>query len=206
MKLPKNYFAHLNTATYRDYLKLLPPIKQEHTKAIIMLIFTFIALSFFGFFAINPTIATIINLQKQIDDNESVLQQLTTKMNHLSQLQQQYTFLSNDLPIIFAAIPEQANIPFLIGQIQNIAEQNALTITALRVPEVALTNGSATDTTASSFTIELETRGSYTNSMHFITALSTMNRLVTIEKIGIKKDTKQNTILLQIQARSYNKQ
>ena len=75
MKLPKNYFESLSITKYREYLKLLPATKRENTKAITMLIFTFISLSVLGLFAINPTLSTIIELQKQYEESQFVHEQ-----------------------------------------------------------------------------------------------------------------------------------
>src|SRR6185369_4829855 len=110
-KLPQNYFENLSVTKYREYLKLLPHMKKESTKLITMLIFTFISLSLLGIFAINPTLSTIIELQKQYDESQFVYQQLKTKSNNLSTLHQQYQVLSDDLPYVYDAIPQKADIP-----------------------------------------------------------------------------------------------
>src|SRR4051794_1976618 len=99
MKLPKNYFENLTAAKYREYLKLLPSIHDERTQLITMLIFTFVALSFFGLFAINPTLSTIVELKKELSDSQFVDQQLTNKINNLESLQQRYNLLGPDLPV-----------------------------------------------------------------------------------------------------------
>src|SRR5882724_3344563 len=100
MQLPKNYFANLSTVRYREYLKLLPKIKNDSSRAITMLILTFLAMAFLSIFAINPTLTTIVELQKQLQDSQFVYQELQTKRNNLSNLQDQYKVLSdnNDLP------------------------------------------------------------------------------------------------------------
>ena len=80
MKLPKNYFENLTAAKYREYLKLLPNLQQEHAQSLLTLILTFAALCFFGIFAINPTLTTIADLEKQVADDRQVNQELTTKI------------------------------------------------------------------------------------------------------------------------------
>ena len=82
MKLPRHYFTDLSAAKYREYLKLLPNIQNEKTKAITMLIFTFVAMSFLGIFAINPTLSTIVELNKQLEESKFVHEQLQTKINN----------------------------------------------------------------------------------------------------------------------------
>ncbi len=113
MKIPKNYFENLSTSKYREYLKLLPNFHEENTRIITTLILTFLAMSFFGIFAINPTLSTIVTLKKQLADSQLVHEKLGTKINNLSSLQQQYTQLSSELPVVFEAIPQTAQAPDL---------------------------------------------------------------------------------------------
>src|SRR6266699_3633243 len=122
MKLPKHYFDNLSAAKYREYLKLLPDMQKENVRAITMLIFTFAALSFFGVFAINPTLSTIITLKKQLADSSFVAEQLLTKINNLSALQTKYNLLQNDLPVLLEAIPDNAAAPTLMGQVVGLAQ------------------------------------------------------------------------------------
>src|SRR5882724_873305 len=161
MKLPKNYFDNLTASKYREYLKLLPDMKKESNKAITMLIFTFLALSFLGVFAINPTFATIIALQKQLSDSTFIHQQLTTKMNNLSHLQQQYNNLTSDLPIVYNAIPQTAEVTHLVGQIQSLAKDTNVSITSLRVGQVQLASNKKPSTAGFSFFFTLEAQGAY---------------------------------------------
>src|ERR1700733_7592698 len=106
MQLPKNYLKNLSAARYREYLKLLPNMQQESTHNFVMLALTFGALSFFGIFAINPTLSTISDLQKQLADDASVDSQLQTKIDNLSALEQQYDQMGSNLTNIYSAVPQ----------------------------------------------------------------------------------------------------
>jgi Tfp pilus assembly protein PilO len=205
MKLPKNYFQNLSTASYREYLKLLPEVKKEHTKALMMLIFTFVALSFFGIFAIRPTILTIIELQKQLTDDEFVLQQLTTKINNLSQLQQQYTTITLDIPLVYDAIPQSAAVGQLSGQLEALAKKHALTITELSMPTIELSGKQSTETHADSYLFSLQAEGNYLTISSFIADLVNFNRLVTIESLTLSKAPDNDILIVQIQGRAYFK-
>ena len=117
MKLPKSYFENLSATKYREYLKLLPNMQQETARSFVTLILTFAALTFFGIFAINPTLTTIADLKKQLADDTDVDLQLKTKINNLSSLQQQYNQLGSNLTNILSAVPQNADAPFLSAQI-----------------------------------------------------------------------------------------
>jgi Tfp pilus assembly protein PilO len=207
VKLPKNYFENLSVTKYREYLKLLPTIKRENTKLVMMLIFTFVSLSFLGIFAINPTLSTIIELQKQLQESQSVNQQLKTKINNLSNLQQQYTNLSGDLPFVYDAIPQNALIPTLIGQITTLAQKSTIQIVSLHTSPVVLVDTKIPPTFKShtSFTFTVEATGSYDQLIQFISSLTHFSRIVTIESISLIKNSKTNNLLLSIEGREYYK-
>lgn len=205
MKLPKTYFENLSASRYRQYLKLLPALKSSHAKAITMLIFTFGALSFLGIFAINPTLVTIVDLQKQLADSQLVHEKLTTKMNNLSNLQQQYNLLAGDLPAIYDAIPQQASVPQFVAQVEAIAKKSTITITSLQVSQVPLTAGNANETTALSFVFALEATGTYDNITNFLSTLTNFSRIVTLESVSVSKDPKQDGLVLEVRGREYFK-
>ena len=108
MRLPKSYFENLSATKYREYLKLLPNMQQDTPQSFVTLLLTFAALSFFGIFAINPTLTTIADLKKQLADDTAVDQQLKTKISNLSSLQQQYNQLGSNLTNI---LPEVGVVP-----------------------------------------------------------------------------------------------
>ncbi len=205
MKLPKSYFENLSATKYREYLKLLPNMEKENTRAFVTIGLTFAALIFFGIFAINPTLTTIAELQKELEDNQMVDQQLTAKINNLSLLQQQYNLLEKDLPVVYDAIPKTAEAPLLSAQIESLAKKHNLTITTYRIAEVQLASNKQKLTKTSSFTFTLEAEGNYQNMINFSTDLAELSRIVTVESMSIGRDSKTNDLLLSLRGRQYFK-
>lgn len=204
MKLPKSYFENLSASKYREYLKLLPSMEKENTRLFVTLALTFGALTFFGIFAINPTLTTIFELQKELEENQMVDQQLTSKINNLSQLQQQYNELESELPIIFEAIPETAEAPLLSAQVESLAAQYNITITTYRVAEVQLASNKQSSKTVS-YTFTLQGQGQYQNMIAFSQALANISRIITVESMSIGRDGKANDLVLTLRGRQYYK-
>lgn len=189
---------------YLETVKLLPAVGQKNSEAYTMLIFTFSALSIFGFFAIKPTLATIADLKKQLQDSQFVNQALTTKIANLTTLQSRYSALTPDLPLVFSAIPTQPQAPILLGQIQALAQKQNLTLNSLQASQVEITK-KQTGTTPSSFTFFLEATGSYNEFMQFIKNLTDFNRITTIENINftISQKTGDLPLVLNLRGRAY---
>lgn len=204
MRIPKNYFENLSTSKYREYLKLLPNIEREDTRIVTTLILTFAAMSFFGIFAINPTLSTIVTLKKQLSDNQLVYEKLKEKNNNLSLLRQQYNSMETDLPVIYAALPEQANAPTLLGQIIALSQKTKVKTTSISVSNAQLT-GAADSKDGNSYAFSLKAQGSYDDLMTFARTLSQMDRIITVESLTINKDAQQNTLVLGLDGLGYFK-
>ena len=205
MQLPKNYFENLSATKYREYLKLLPNMQQQSTRSFVTLALTFCALSFFGIFAINPTLSTIADLQRQLSDDQMVDQQLTTKINNLSSLEQQYNQLGGNLTNIFAAVPQNADVSLLSGQLAALAKKHHLQITVYQVAETELAINPK-NPRMQTFVFTLQAQGDYNDMIAFTNELASLKRLITVESMEIGRDSQTDNLDLTLRCRQYFKQ
>ncbi|HVA96870.1 MAG TPA: type 4a pilus biogenesis protein PilO [Candidatus Acidoferrales bacterium] len=205
MKLPKNYFESLSATKYREYLKLLPNMQEETTRSFVTLALTFGALSFFGIFAINPTLSTIADLQKQLADDQQTDQQLQTKINNLSSLEQQYNQLGSNLTNIYAAVPQNADVPLLSAQIAALAKKHNLQLNAFRIAEIQLATITKNPKTQS-FVFTMQADGNYNDMLAFTAELAKVSRVITIESMDIGRNSQTNNLVLTLRGRQYFKQ
>lgn len=206
MKLPRTYFENLSAAKYREYLKLLPNIEQENTRLFVTLALTFGALSFFGIFAINPTLTTITQLQKELEENIKVEKQLQTKIDNLSALHQQYSQIEPDLVYVYNALPKDPQAPLLSAQIAALIEKNRLSLLSYRVAQVQLVTTTKKPHSNASYIFLLQATGNYDKMIDFSEDLAKLSRIVTIESMSMARDSKTNDLVLTLRARQYYKQ
>ena len=128
-KINRNLFKDIKK---NKYFQLLPDFKEDRVQKITTLALTLVALSFFGLFAINPTLSTIAKLEKELSDNKFVDQKLQTKINDLSLLQQKYALIQQDLPYVYSSVPKSPEAPLVIAQIQTLAKANNLKISSFQ--------------------------------------------------------------------------
>lgn len=170
------------------YLKFLPDFKAEKARKITTLIMTLASLSFFGLFAINPTLSTIAELNKELDDMRLVDQRLSDKINNLTVLQQKYTNLQADLPIIFTSIPKDPEVPLFVAQTQAVANSASVSLESLQTFEVEV-NKNPNLKKYSSFSFALTADGNYNNLNNFLSNLSNMQRIVEVDIISLTRKT-----------------
>lgn len=206
IKLPKNFFTNISPLQYREYLKLLPKFRDEKVRSYVMLGFTLAALSFFGIFAINPTLSTIAELKRKLADMEFVHQKLLTKAHSLSALQELYESLSGDLPIIMEAMPQSPQVPKSVAQVNALLSNSNLTIISYKTMGLEITpEKQSLNKNSSSFTFALQAKGKYGDIVSFIQKLTHINRLITIESISLVKEVNNDELLLNLRGRQYFK-
>ncbi|MDO8460813.1 MAG: type 4a pilus biogenesis protein PilO [bacterium] len=198
MKIQKDLLKNFSTG---KYLKNLPNFQEEKTRSITTLVLTLVALSAFGLFAISPTLSTIAQLQKQLDDNRLVYEKLEQKIANLELLQRQYNLIEKDVPLVLAAVPQTPNTSRLVGQLQAISLSSAVKITKIQVFQVELSQSKAPDNPSFIFSIGVD--GPSENVSKFLLSLSDFDRIVAIDILSINKQGEKGITQLQLRGKAY---
>jgi len=185
----KTIFNNLYTS---KYFEKLPDFKEQKIQAFITIVLTLIAISFFGIFAISPTLSTIGNLQKQLKDNTFVEKKLDQKLINLQSLSENYQAIEPDLPFVYSAIPKTPEVPSFLGQLAALGSENDIIITRLQTYEVDLTKTQEGIQRFSTFGFTIEAEGSYDNIFSYVEMLSNFQRIILIDAISLSKGSAKN--------------
>lgn len=167
--------------TYADkYYKARDENERQKIIAYIYITISLFTLSFFGLFAIRPTIETIVNLNRQLKDNREVLTKIKQKQADLAKLTQDYEAMSSDIALIEKAIPNSPNIPYLSRQIETIALRSNVNLVSLDFGSID--PGEQKSGTLASFPISISVEGNEIDVNVFIRELASMDRLLGFER------------------------
>lgn len=186
------------------YRKIRPKIEDRQTSAYFMLILSFFSLSFFGIFAIRPTLQTITQLQKETSDSKDVLRKLQEKKGNLLKLQAQYRTLENDIPIVYTALPNQIEAPSFLLKMRTLANLNTLSINSLQIAKSPLSRDK-TNLSPIFSTFNLTASGSYKNINNFLVGLTSLDRIATFDNIEVLRGraTQDDNLTLQLTGKIY---
>lgn len=184
MKL--GYFKKIR-ARIKTWFESLSDEDQKKLISYTYIILTLFTVSFFGFFAIAPTLATITNLNRQYKDNLLVHEALNKKLTNLSLLDFQYGQIQQDLEAIYSAIPKSARIAYLARQLEDIAVGSNLSITKLSFGKVEIYPNSKNDPIYS-FTFTINIAGSQNNINNFLSDVINFDRIINIERVITGRD------------------
>lgn len=180
----------------RYYRKIGPVFKKPRVKAYTMLILSFFTMSFFGFFAIKPTLTTIFQLRKKIADSQSVNRTLEQKIIHLFQLKEEYEKLEKDLPLITAALPAEPQVYSLLKNLEDLAQATGATISGVRVNNVNLADNQSPSSNKLSCSVILE--GSYSACRQFLDRLLNTSRIYKTDRFEMRSGSKREASVLKL--------
>lgn len=193
--MPYNYKTELQK--YRKYYQSLEPVfTRPSNRAYTTVIFSFLAVSLFGWYAIRPTIQTILYLRREIADKTELNKEMEDKISALIDAQAFYQEIEPLVPLVDQALPPEPEAVPLVIQLQNLASASGVAISGLQLPTVPLViqnigaNGKPITTKQTLepvvvFTLILH--GTYDALHAFLAGIETMRRIVTIDGITITR-------------------
>ncbi|MEA2057034.1 MAG: type 4a pilus biogenesis protein PilO [Patescibacteria group bacterium] len=163
------------------------------------LFLTIFGVIFFAIFAIRPTLLTMSDLIKEIEDKEKLDKQLQRKVAALSTAQQEYQLYGDQLQLVDEAIPDRMQLIKTLKIIEKIASEQDLIISDLRLASIP-NEGRKTLTSENIARIdqglELSVMGSYPSIRDFVESLQQSRRtlVANVVEFNIKEDRSQTTL------------
>jgi len=201
--LAKN--KNIKEPTRVRYVEMFSIFKNEQNQKLTNIVFTLIAISLFGMFAINPTLSTIVKLKKELTDNKFVVHSLEEKIKNLSTLRQKYVDIQEDIQYALDAVPERPEVPLLMAQIQSVAKNTNIRISNLQNLAVELF-GKAQEKKHYSYSFSLNGSGNFEDISAFFSKIVNMQRVVSISTFSIDKaEDKTGALRFSLQGTAYYK-
>jgi Tfp pilus assembly protein PilO len=176
-----NYRTELER--YKRYYQSLEPIfKRPVTRAYTTVIFSFLAVSLFGWYAIRPTIQTILYLRREITDKIAINKKMEDKISALIEAQANYQQVEPLLPSFSQGFPVRPDAVPAVIQMRNLASISGVLISAVQLPSVPLIN---LKDKQNSFDITVSIQGPYSAIRSYIEGLLSMRRIVTIDNFSV---------------------
>lgn len=170
-------------ATYIKPLTRLPIIKTYGST-----IFTLFTITIFIFYAIKPTIETILVLQKKLENSTKVLEKVNQKSKDLSLAKQNYEQLDQTIKDkIETLIPDTVTLKSIIQSLEQTAITHQASISALQIQPLTVETKSDKLGTLTEIGFTLNTEGEYQNLILLLQELRSSPRLISIDSVSVSK-------------------
>lgn len=154
----------------------------------------------FIFFAIKPTVETILVLQKKLENSNQVLEKLKAKTETLNQGKQNYENLDQSTKTrIHNAIPDTIDLKSLILTLEDSAKRHEASISALQIqPQLLEIKQENQVGTLSEIGFTFNVEGTYPNINSILQDLKTSSRLISIDNLTLNKISEGSGIIMSI--------
>lgn len=181
-------------------------MRSKFARTYSTLIFSLITIFIFSFYAIRPTVTTILSLQKSITEQQDILSKVKEKVSQLSQGKTNYEDIDPQVKVkLENLVPDNPALGQLINSLNYAASQAEASISGIQVQEVELTGKSLETVRNPALTpieFTLNSQGTYTNLMRLLTTLKRSSRLVSITSINFVQPPDAN-LMMSIHGQAY---
>lgn len=193
----KSYFRYF---TYVKPLVRLPIVRTYGTG-----IFTIFIITIFIFFAIKPTIETILILQKKLDNSSQVLENLQKKSRDLSAGRQNYDNLDSSIKNkIQTAIPDSVELKSVVQTLEGAASIHNASISAIAIePQILETKIPSQIGSLSEVKFIFNIEGAYTSISSVLQELGRSSRLISIDKLLISKPSEGSGVVMSVSGKAW---
>lgn len=184
-----------NYQQYKRYYQTIEPlISKPKNRAYTTTIFSFLAISLFGWYGIRPTLQTILFLRREIADNTVVSKLMEEKITNLIEAQANYQAVEAQLPFIDQAVPESPDAVSLVFQLRNLATQSEVTVGSISIPAIPLLGQDATPSAGKASAnqskdkevpVVVSITGQYENLRAFLDGVLNMRRITSVSSVVI---------------------
>lgn len=187
-------------------------MQTSSSRAYTSIVFSFLVVSLFGWYAIRPTIQTILSLQREIKDKTLLDKQMEDKISALIEAQANYQEVEPVLPAVNQALPNSSDALQLAQQLRNAATAVGATMTSIQIPSVPLSADSATPSGTSviaqklgvsaaskqtEMTISVTVEGPFSALKAYMNTITQLRRIIAIQGVNVtvnKQTTSAATI------------
>ena len=194
------------TNIYSKYFTYIKPVtKLPIVKNYGPTIFTLLTITILVFFAIKPTVETILVLQKKLANSSEVLQKITQKADNLSLGKKNYDNLEQNIKEkIAATIPDTVNLKSTIQALEQSAKAHEASISALQIQPLTIdtkVNNQVGSLSDIAFTFNVE--GDYKNLIALLQDLALSSRLISLDSLSLSKANEGTGLIMSISGKAY---
>ncbi len=194
---------------FRKYYRSLEPkLTKPKSRAYTTVVFSFLTVSLFGWYAIRPTMETIFRLRREIIDKTEVNKKMEEKITALIEAQAVFQQVDPLISEVIQALPDNPEAIPVVVQLRNLADQTGAALTAVQLGSIPLVGTEATPSARvpspnsvlglkpalkqAEFPISVVVTGSYPVVRAFLDGVALMRRVANIESLTIQT-TKQGS-------------
>lgn len=169
------------------YKRISPLVKNKKHIPYFTITFSLFTLSFFGVFAIHPTIITALSLINSVSRLKELNIHYEKKISSFIQAQTQYELIRSELPEILTSIPHSSSFHTLVRRLEQFADESNLSISQMQVDTVPISHLS-TSPELYTYGFSILASGEYSSILSYIKKLTNWQRIVNLDSLELSQE------------------
>ena len=178
-----------------NYQKIRLAYQRPEIKASVEVILSVFAVTFLLLMAVRPTLATVAELRKKIEDYEIVDKKLSNKITQLTRAEQDLRKNSGSLYLFEKAVPDDFDYADLAKRIEIVTVEEGVFLESLNFSRIDITGEEVTDEkkdkresfVEGEFALVFSLNGEEMEIVSFLEKIEKLDRVVRLENVSIKK-------------------
>lgn len=195
----------MNPKYSRYYIYIKPLLRSKVVKTYGSFVFSLVTISIFSFFAIRPTLGTIVSLKKTIVEEKQILEKLNKKSDSLTLAKKNLEDFDPSINSkIKRLLPISTSLSPLINDLHSLSNILDASISGVQFQPVDLQGeeDEALNYTLVGVDFNMNTRGNYLKQLEFLNALTRLPRLIQV-KSAIFSESADGGLVMSISASAF---
>lgn len=196
----------MNPQKSRYYTYIRPLMRNKFARTYSSLIFSLITISIFSYYAIRPTVTTILSLQKSILEQTQVLTDLKSKVDNLVQGKKNYEEIPAETKSkMDSLVPADPNLTQIINGLTFAAQEAQATVSGIQFQPVDLTvqsNQVSKNAQVNQVEFTFNAQGEFPNLMRMLDIIKRLDRLISISSINFTQPL-DGSLVLSLTGKAY---
>ncbi len=189
------------------YQRLSKRLDDKRSASYISAIFSLLTLSFFGLFAIKPTLTTAVTLSRDIQDLRQLNARYEDKITNIVKAQSEYEKIRDDIPLFFETLPDNPAFTQLIVSHEQLVKNTGVELTQFKMEGLPISKSKEKGKLIP-FAMSIGILGTYPEITSYVNQLLRIQRIVGIDDLLLSQNlaTSEGKIKVSLKARSYYEQ
>ena len=178
-----------------NYQKIKLAYQKPEIKASVEVILSVFTVTFLLLVAVRPTLATVAELRKKIEDYEIVDKKLSSKIAQLTLAEKNLRENSSNLYLFEKAVPDNFDYADLSKRIEIVAVENGVNLESLSFSRADITGEKVTNNKEDKknefiegeFVMRFSLSGEEVKIVNFLEKIEKLDRIIMLENVSIKK-------------------
>lgn len=212
MKIKKNFLASSQVQKNLQLFYDKPIVKVSLELVISVVVVTLLAL-----FALRPTLLTMSELLKEIEEKEELDQALQQKIAALATAESEWQVFQSQVARIQQSFLQNPSLEEVLVYLEYLARKQEIFVFSMSVPDIAVqlnlssdpsrpANSAAPNLALATYDVNFQVSGEYDKILDFAREIENQQPLMSIESIQINQDTRlpdENLLNASIRVRLY---